>query len=309
MSRRSVAAAIGCDLALVGLFGLMACSTRPKAAASRAPFLSVLQREAAADVRATVPPGSVAVALGGLPPDELPRLRVHLAESMDGALRLAAPEVFDLDGRTGGGAGADPVPKALLDLPALTAAANLLGSPWEGPGISVHLGPVCEAAASRCTPLFAQDGPAADSMVRRGRALAWALANAALLRVLASAREGLLHALREAQLRPSGTLAMVFASTRGALDVAELGLLRAEARRELSQLALDSPLRPLLEALDAARADWELPIALDADQVLVIPRLSALARLQEFASEVESAGRFEWVARPGGASTGGAGGR
>jgi len=36
-----------------------------------------------------------------------------------------------------------------------------------------------------------------------------------------------------------------------------------------------------------------LPIALDADEVLVIPRLSALARLQDFRSEVERAGTCE----------------
>src|SRR5262249_43998565 len=164
-------------------------------------------------------PASVALALGGLPPEELPRLRQHLAESTDGMLRRAAPELFDLDERPGD-AGADPLRQMLPDLPALTAAANLVGSPWEGPRISVHLGPVCEAAASRCVPVFAPastaDGHAEaarshaadDPLVRRGRALAWALGSAALLGVPASAREGVLHALREVQLRPSGTVAM-----------------------------------------------------------------------------------------------------
>jgi hypothetical protein len=61
----------------------------------------------------------------------------------------------------------------------------------------------------------------------------------------------------------------------------------------LAHLAPDAPQRPWLDALCAARAGWELPIGLDADDVLVIPRLSALARLQDFRSEVELAGMFE----------------
>jgi hypothetical protein len=186
----------------------------------------------------------------------------------------------------------------LPDLPALTAAANLLGSPWEGPGISVHVGAVCEAAASRCTPVFVPAAMADEPLVRRGRALAWALANAALLRVAANAREGLLHSLRDVQLRPSGSVAIVFASARGTIAAAELDRLRHEARQALAQLRPDAPQRPWLDALDAARTHWELPVALDADQMLVIPRLSALARLQDFAAEIESTGTFEWVVRP-----------
>jgi hypothetical protein len=124
------------------------------------------------------------------------------------------------------------------------------------------------------------------------------LGNAALLRVSASSRPTLLRSLREAQRRPSGTVAMVFDATRGALDEAELELLRQEARQALRHLAPDAPQRPWLEALCAARADWELPITLDAAQLLVVPRLSALARLREFASEIERTGAFEWVVRP-----------
>jgi hypothetical protein len=299
MSRRSAASALVCGLALVGLLGLGSCKTGTKAAENGGPFLSILQPDGPTDVRTTVTPASVALALGGLPLEELPRLREHLAESTEGVLRRAAPELFDLEERSGD-AGADPLRQMLPDLPALTAAANLLGSPWEGPGISVHLGPVCEAAASRCTPVFVSVATADEPLVRRGRALAWALGNAALLRVPASAREGLLHSLREAQLRPSGSVAMVFASARGTIDAAELDRLRHEARQALAQLRPDAPQRPWLDALDAARIEWELPVALKADQVLVIPRLSALARLQDFVAEVESARTFEWVVRPGG---------
>ena len=296
MSRRLGAAAWACGLGLGSLLGLAACSTRPKEAERRGPFLSIAQREGVSRIRGAMAPESISLALGGLPPVELPRLREHLIESTDTGLRRAAPELFDLaDDATA----PDSLRHALPDLPALTAAANVLGSPWAAPGISVKLGPVCDAAVSRCVPLFVPADEPADAIARRGRGLAWALANAAALRVAANSRSSLLRALREAQPRPSSTLAMVFGATRGTLDETELDSLRQQARRALADLASDAPQRPWLEALGAARAQWELPIALDADEVLVIPRLSALARLQDFASEIERAGSFEWVVRPG----------
>jgi hypothetical protein len=297
MKRRSGAPAWTRALALVGLLELAGCS-RPRKVESRGPFLSILQREGVAAPRA-VAKGSVALALGGLPPGELPRLRECLAESTDAAVRRAAPELFDLAGLAGDDAAPEPDPlrRALPDLPALTAAANVLGAPWDAPGISAKLGPTCEAAASRCVPLFAA-AVDHDALVRHGRALVWALGNAALLRVPASSRTALIQSLREAQVRPSGTIALVFDASRGTLDAAELELLRHQARRALAHLPPDAPPRRWLDALGAAQADWELPIALDAGEVLVIPRLSALARLRDFASEVEHAGTFEWVARP-----------
>jgi hypothetical protein len=41
-----------------------------------------------------------------------------------------------------------------------------------------------------------------------------------------------------------------------------------------------------------------LPIRLDADELLVVPRLGALARVTEFVAEVRSAGDAEWVVIP-----------
>lgn len=268
------------------LVALGACSTRPKATGSTGPFLSIVERDGGTAGGAPLAPGAVALALGGLPPGELEHLREHLEESTDGALQRAAPELFDLEGPPDAGAAVDPLRKVLPDLPALTAASNVLGSPWEAPGISVHLGPACEATAARCTPLLARAPVEGDPLVRRGRVLAWALGNAALIHVPASAREGTLRALREAQLRPSGTIAMVFGATRGTLDASELALLRREARRALERLRPDAPQRAWLEALDSARPDWELPVALAPDDLLVVPRLSAMARLQDFATEV-----------------------
>ncbi len=274
-------------LALVALLGMAACS-RPEAE-TRGPFLSIRRRDGATVARGALPPQSVTLALGGLPPEELPRLRECLADSMDAAVRRTAPALFDLAGLADGDTAPEPDPlrRALPDLPALTAAVNVLSAPWEAPGISVELSPVCDAAASRCVPLFAPAVDRGDALVRRGRALAWSLANAARIRVPASARAAYLRSLREAQTRSSSTIALVFGAPRGTLDQAELDQLRHQASRALSHRSADAPQRRWLEALAAAPADWELPIAIDAGEVLVIPRLSAQARLRDFASEVE----------------------
>jgi hypothetical protein len=287
MDRRSGARALAGGV--VGLFALLVfagCSRRPEAE-RRGPFLSIFRQEATNEARVAVPPGSIALALGGLPPDSLPRLREYLTQSTDLALRRAAPMLFDLGlDEDAASPTPDPLRQALPDLPALTAAANALGAPWSAPGLSVQVGPACTAAASRCVPLFAQAADDADALVRRARALAWALGNAAVLRVPAGSREALLRSLREAQTRPSSTIALIFGASRGALDAAELELLRDQARVALAHLPAGAPQRPWLDALCVAKASWELPVRLDADEVLVVPRLSALARLQDFRSEV-----------------------
>jgi hypothetical protein len=291
MNRGSGAPALTRALGLAGLLALAGSSACPKAE-HRGPFLSILRRDGATVARDAAPPGSIALALGGLPPEELTRLRERLEESTDAAVRRAAATLLDrvVPPEHDEAPEPDPVRQALPDLPALTAAANVLGDPWTGPGLSVELGPACEAAASRCVPLFAPAADRGDALVRRGCALAWTLGNAALLRVPAGSRAALLRSLRGAQTRPSGTIALVFGAPRGVLDEAELDLLREQAHRALAHLAADAPQRPWLDALGAARASWELPIALDDDEVLIIPRLSALARLQDFHSEVKLAG-------------------
>jgi hypothetical protein len=276
--------------ALIALVGLAGCTPRPKAQ-RRGPFLSISDQGAVMPARRAVPPASIALALGGLPPEETTHLREYLAQSTDAAVRRAAPTLFDLGLDDADAASApDPLRQALPDVPAWTAAANVLGAPWSTPGLSVKLGPTCADAAARCVPLFAAADDHDDALVRRGRALAWSLGNAALLRVPAASRAALLQSLRAAQTRPSSTIALVFGAPRGVLDEAELELLRDHARTALAHLPPSSPQRPWLDAFTAARASWELPITFDADEVLVIPRLSALARLQEFQAEVALAG-------------------
>jgi len=288
MTRRPGASAVARAPGLVGLLALAACSKAERTG----PFLSISQEERAPVPRGAVPPGSIALALGGLPPEEVTRLRERLEEATDASVRRAAAVLLEGVALVPDAAAPAPSPwlQALPDLPALTAAANVLGAPWSAPGLSVKLGPACDAAASRCVPLFAPAAETADALVRHGRALAWALGNAARLRVPGAARAALLRSLRGAQTRPSGTIALVFGAPGGALDEAELDLLREQARRAQAHLAPDAPQRPWLDALGAVRSVWALPVALDADEVLVVPRLSALARLEDFHAEVDLAG-------------------
>jgi hypothetical protein len=299
MNRRPRAWAVAGTLGLVALLALVARAglSSHASAARKGPFLSVFHDGSLTRVSgAAVTPASLALALGGLPPQELVRLREFLAQSTASAVRHAAPMLFDLDAteEDAGPATPDPLRKALPDLPALTAAANALGGPWGGPELSVQVGPACADGASQCAPLFV---PASDRVddpqLRHGRALAWALGNAALLRVPEGSRATLLASLQQAQTRASSTIALVFGAPRGTLDAAQLEPLREEAHQALVHLAPEAAQRPWLDALAAVRATWELPVRFDADQVLVVPRLSALARLQEFHAELARAGGVE----------------
>ena len=154
MKRGGVVSALACALALAGVFGLAGCSTRAKAE-RKGPFLSVRRQEGAAVAHPELLPESMALALGGLPAGEMTRLREGLAESTEAAVRRAAPALFDLES-AGDDAGTTPGPlrQATPDLPALTAAVNVLGAPWRAPGISVELGSACAVASSDCVPLF-----------------------------------------------------------------------------------------------------------------------------------------------------------
>ena len=299
MTRGSGVSVLACALGVAGLVALGGCQARPKAE-TRGPFLNILPREGATIARGAIPPGVIALALGGVPPGELPRMRERLEESMEEAVRRAAPTVYELDDLEvdAGAPDPDPLRRALPGLPPLTAAANVLGAPWGAPGVSVELGPACQPAASRCVPLFAAAIDRSDPLVRHGRALAWGLVNAARLRAPPSSRAALLRSLGETQTRPASTIALVFGASRGTLDESELDLLRQQARRVLAHLAPNTPRRAWLDALSVAPSGWALPIVLDADEVLVVPRLGALARLQDFDVEVGHAGSFEWVARP-----------
>jgi hypothetical protein len=82
----------------------------------------------------------------------------------------------------------------------------------------------------------------------------------------------------------------VITAKAGALDGPELESLKHQAQRALPRLEGDSAARNWLEALERAPAGWSLPYALADGEVLVVPRLSALARLEQFEAELKACG-------------------
>lgn len=281
MKRRVLSATLAICLAT-------ACAPRERAKARRGPFLAIQQRNMG--VSGSAPnPAAITLALAALPPEALSRLQRYLDERKDQALRQGLPDLFLEEDDTP----PDSLNDVLAQLPALTAAANLLGSPWSAPEIAVELVSECEPNEARCLPLFAAGGALPEQgerLARRARALAWSWGNAALLRAPDNTRAALLEELRKAQLRRGGTVAAVFAGDHGKLNSVELDQLRTDARRALARLSPDAKERSWLAALAVAPAEWKLPVTLPADELLVVPRLSALARLQDFDAELKRAG-------------------
>jgi hypothetical protein len=298
--------------ALFGALGVLSCAPGSKATSARGPFLSIVIHDAGAAPMTGVAPASIAMALGSLPDAEVARLAEVLRDSADVALRRKAPAVFALDDDAQGEPGdasIEPSRAVLMDVPTLTAAANALGSPWSAPGISVSLGSACEAGASRCVPLFTTvtkptETEPDDPVIRRARGLAWALGNAGLIQATASTRVPLLRALQDARARRDSTIALAFGASRGTLDARSLDVLHLQARAAIDLLSPGAPQRRWLAMLAEAPASWSLPVELRDDEILVVPRLGALAHLQDFNAEVERAGAFTWLARPGGRRAG-----
>ncbi len=267
-----------------------ACPAKPAAR----PKLSVFEVAPGEPAPAgALAPEAFSVALGALSPEPRARLLEALTQATDAEVKRAHPLVVDLveDG-TPERARLRELLRA--DVPAVTAANNLLGAPWHAPGLQVELGTECAPHAARC---FEVPSPAReDTLERRGAFAAWALAHAALVR--SPTKDALVEALRAEQQQPGSALALVLSARSGSVAAGQRDAFERQARRGIPLLPEDAPERRWLEALAHAPAGWSLPVPLEADEVLVIPRLASLARLHEFAAEIERAGPLEWVVRP-----------
>jgi hypothetical protein len=285
MNHRALTAAFGTTLAL-------GCS-----AAKREPLvLSIFDAPESSSVQGTRAPAAVATALGGLNAEVLQQLGDQLKAANDAAITRANPLTFQLDDDATGKEG--QAAALQREMPAVTAAANLASSQWSAPGIRVELGRRCQPSAATCLPLLTDATFAEDTHTRRARGLAWALSHAAIVRAHGSALE-LGRVLRE-RLKASGTMALVFTATAGTLEAVPLGVLRAQAARAVSHLPQKAAGRGWLEAMAHAEPGWTLPVALEPDEIMVVPRLSALARMKDFEAELAKAGSFDWVVRPRG---------
>ena len=246
---------------------LLACARKPAR-----PMLSVFD-DSSSPAATAIDPRGVALALGVMRPAARAALRERLTATADDELKRANPLIVDLEG-TQTTSRTELAASLRSAVPSVTAALNLLGSPWRAPGIRVELGDACAPAAKQCVPLF-------DAGLARDAAFAsWAWSNAM---VIHSSDPDALRARAE---QPGSTIALVISASSGRLDPGELAALKHQAERALPHLEEKSAARHWLEALRDAPAGWAQPLPLGDGEVLVVPRLSALAKLDEFRDEV-----------------------
>lgn len=251
---------------------------------------------------------AMALAIASIPPAERRRILDLMAYATARLEARLLPLAADLDDDD-----VDPV-EQLHDamrpyLPALTAA-RAFDEPASGGGLAVRVAASCEAAAvavdETCVPLWdASDGP--TELAGRARFLAWAAAHAAVVETesRAAALE-LASGLRARAMRDESPIALVFLDDDLALrPVAERDELKEAARRLGTAMAANE-IHDAEKQLDAlARpppsgrvAPWLQP---SPTTVVVVPRLSALARTSALVAEIETlAGRarLRWIHRP-----------
>ena len=189
--------------------------------------------------------------------------------------------------------------------PTFTAANALLSGAWPSPEGDVWVRPVARCAAQRlCVAL--QGKPEDSAEAKRARFLAWPLGYAIILEVAADAR---LDDVAEA-LRAPGSLHIGLVLTSAELHTVRqspaLSPLQREARRVVSALAgKRTALLDTLGSLANVRSGknamaW---LQLPARAILVVPRLGALATIEQFVADVrvrlrDSHAQVEWLASP-----------
>src|SRR5262249_17809175 len=125
---------------------------------------------------------------------------------------------------------------------------------------------------------------------RRARFAAWSLTRAILLRTSPEHLAELQRVLRALADREDATVALVFFGDDGSnrSGEAELGTAAGRLARLLGRAGLAD--FPLVAAWAEPAAETpSLPIELGENDVLVVPRMGALARLQDFRAELSAA--------------------
>lgn len=290
---RNSAPRVGECLALAVVALTLSCSN----SAASTSVLSVFERPSQKAVSAQpLNPAAISLSLAGGAPNAVDRTRALLGAVSVAVRQRANPFIIDLDGSEAYTLTSTRT-QLLTQLPAATAAANLLASPWRDTGIWVELGVSCPPSANRCMRLYDWNG--SDTVERRVRNVVWAWSHAALIRPKGPVA-AFVAALRRRAVQPTTTIALVFARSSGQLNAASLAALRREARQAQAQTPPKSPERYWLRAVTHAPAKWSLPVPIAAGDVLVVPRLSALARPQDFVADITAAGDCDWVSdRPG----------
>ena len=189
--------------------------------------------------------------------------------------------------------------------PAFTAANALLCGQWQSPEGDVWIRPVPRCAAQR-TCIALQGGPSDSAEEKRARFLAWPLGYAIILRTTESSKP---DEVADA-LRAPGSLhiGLVLTSTelRALRPSPALLPLQREARRVVGALpGKRTPLRETLASLANVRPGknrmtW---LQLPPQTILIVPRLGALATIEQFVQDVRTRlgganAKVEWLASP-----------
>jgi hypothetical protein len=219
-------------------------------------------------------PAALALVLASAPDPE--KALADLEQLIEQAEESANPLALGLDP-------ADPPEQKRLIAtlwPSVTAAQALLSPELERKG---HALVRCDDAAARYT-LWGENGalPPAGPQLRQQ---AWATASLAVIR--SHDIERLNARLRNRAAEPGSTLALVVGPLTRVAGVSLLGA-RASRLLERARRAGRAP-PPLLALLAHASDAGDVPLALGAADLAVVPRLGALARLREFTLEIERA--------------------
>ena len=177
-------------------------------------------------------------------------------------------------------------------LPMLNVATHLAHARYEtDDGLRVTVGPSCRQAppGARCVRLW---DPPRDPIERRVRLLAWPYAFAIVLSGATGDVPALSRALREEQERPESPIGLVI-DLRDLPGGGETADLEAAARRSVAKARGPGEVPRIVRALaDQASGDGGRALAARLfgarpGEVVVVPRLGALARLDLFTAAVD----------------------
>jgi hypothetical protein len=199
-----------------------------------------------------------------------------------------------------------------VHVPSFTAAREFERARWQHAGLSVRVASNCEDAKiapdERCIPLWPANDAPSDATVRRARFLSWAASRAAVFELSSRVRsEACARTLRERTTHPDSPVALVLTADDLALrPVPERAALKEAALRLGKVMAAnDASDTQHLESFAREPAADEAPIAswlsLSDVGIVVVPRLSAIARPEDLAAEIESAAQgslVRWIHRP-----------
>jgi hypothetical protein len=280
-----------------------ACNAN-RAAPDRGPFLVLSASDAGGSTDA--PGRGAALALGAMPPRERGDLRDALSDLVERLEIRHNPLVVDLEPA--------PIDQRLDDLsssllPILTAAISLASQDLASPdgSIRVRVTDRCPDRAGQSCIALSNRGASRNAVHERARFLAWAVTRAVRLRF--ASRPAAEQAISVLRTRLSGNTARTalvlshedaIGRTEAVAD--EIRALAARARAKIERRAGNAPMVKLLGTLATAPPAPPLVpwIALGETEVLVVPRMGALADPDGFVREVRAALstgdlRAEWI--------------